>query len=655
VRSFHHSRACDGPGGRDEIRTDEHQSTRTDRRQAIRTDRVRGSARTGVGAFARTSASGCTIPEMNILLPLAAAVAAFVLAYRLYSPFIARVFQEDDRHPTPSHRRADDVDFVKTRFHVAFAHHYATIAGAGPIVGPTLALAFGWQPVWLWIVIGGIFFGAVHDMSALFTSVRENGRTIGDIARRTLGPAGYLLNLLVLIFVLTIVNAIFLNLSIAALTSMYPLEALRLPADQQLLATTVDESGVTRARLGGIATTSVFLITGFAPILGWLLRRDRISNAQAYLIAFVVCVGSVVVGFQIPIAVTGETWRYLLTAYVFMACALPMWLILQPRDFTNVQLLYGGQALLLASIVVAGASGLTLQHPPMDVAGGEALMRGAIWPILFITVACGAISGFHSVVASGTTVRQVPKETDCRRIGYGAMLVESVLAISVLIAIASALPRVEYLAVVYPPDAPTNPVLGFALGAGRLMHEAFPVLPVAVAVVIGILMIEGFVVTTLDSSVRLCRFLLEECWRFVFAGAPPAGLRNIYVNSGIAVGLMFFFSVSGTVRQMWPVFGAGNQLIAALALTTVSVWLAQRARKRLFALAPALFMIATTFAALYILAEQNLRTHNLVLGLTAVVLLLLAVGVVAVGTLRFAAAVQSERPLPMIEESVTAS
>ena len=187
---------------------------------------------------------------MNILVPLLVAAAAFLVAYRFYPPFIARVFQEDDRQPTPSYRLTDGVDFVRTRFHVAFAHHYSTIAGAGPIVGPTLALAFGWQPVWLWIVIGGIFFGAVHDMVTLFTSVREGGRTMGDIARRTLGPTGYVLNLLVLIFVLTIVNAIFLNLSITALTSVYPLTALHLAADQQMLGTVI-ENGVPKARIGG--------------------------------------------------------------------------------------------------------------------------------------------------------------------------------------------------------------------------------------------------------------------------------------------------------------------------------------------------------------------------------------------------------------------
>ena len=584
---------------------------------------------------------------MNILVPLAVAAAAFLAAYRLYPPFIARVFQEDDEQPTPSYRLTDGVDFVRTRIHVAFAHHYATIAGAGPIVGPTLALAFGWQPVWLWIVIGGIFFGAVHDMVTLFTSVRESGRTIGDIARRTLGAPGYLLNLLILIFVLSIINAIFLNLSITALTSVYPAAALQLAPAQSLIATAI-EDGVLKARIGGIATTSVFIITAFAPPLGWLIRREMLSTAHAYVVAFLVCMGSVVAGFWWPIGAGGETWRYLLTAYVFLACALPLWLILQPRDFTNVQLLYGGQALLLLSVVVGGLAGRTLQAPAADIAAGTAVMRGGVWPILFITVACGAISGFHSLVASGTTVRQLPRESDCRRIGYGAMLVESVLAVSVLIAVAAALPRAEYFSVVYPADAPTNPILGFALGAGRLMHEAFPILPTAVGVVLAILMVEGFVVTTLDSAVRLCRYLLEEFWRFAFAGAPPALLRNIYVNSALAVALMFGFSVSGTVRQMWPIFGAGNQLVGALALTTVSVWLAQRARRRLFALLPAVFMIATTIAALWIQVERNLTGANPVLGVTAAALLLLAVGVVAVGTARFAEAVQGHVRRPMV-------
>jgi carbon starvation protein len=531
---------------------------------------------------------------------------------------------------------------VKSRTHVVFGHHFATIAGAGPIVGPTLALAYGWGPVWLWIVIGGIFFGAMHDMVAMFVSARENGKSVGVIARTTLGPLGYLLNLSVLIFVIAIVNAIFLNLSVTALTSMYPLEALRLDPTQTLLGT-FNDNGVVKARIGGIATTSVFLITAFAPILGWLIKKDRISTAGAYMVASVTCILSVIAGFMFPIVMNGETWRIVMTVYIFLACAVPVWLVLQPRDFTNVQLLYGGMLLLFVTAVIAGVKGFTLQAPAVDLATGQQALRAPLWPILFITVACGAISGFHSLVASGTTVKQIPRESDIRRIGYGAMLTESFLAILVLVAVGSMLSQSEYLSIVYPPGVATNPVLGFALGAGRMIHEALPFIPVAIAVVFGILMLEGFVVTTLDSSVRLCRYLLQEAWEVVFAGQAPAWAKNAYVNSGIAVGLMFLFAISGTVRQMWPVFGAGNQLIGALALTTVSVWLAQRARQTTFAVLPAAFMIITTCSALYILARTNLSNGNVWLGAAATGLLLLAVGVVVVGVSKFTRAVSNPR------------
>lgn len=580
---------------------------------------------------------------MNILFPVVAALAAFAVALRIYPRFIARVFQEDDRNPPPSVRFADERDFVESRTHVVFAQHFAAIAGAGPIVGPTLALAFGWQPAWLWIVIGGIFFGAVHDMSVLFTSVREGGATIVGIARRTLGPAGYALNLIVLIFVLTIINAIFLNLSVTALTSIYPLEALRLDAHQTLLRVTV-EQGVPHAHIGGIATTSVLAITAFAPVLGYLIRRRNLPTSWAYVLAAVVSVGSVLLGFAYPVRMSGDAWRWAMTAYVFAACALPVWMVLQPREFTNVQILYGGIALVAFSAIVAGLlHGVTLQAPAFDLATGESAMKGGLWPILFITVACGAISGFHSLVASGTTVRQVARESDCRRIAYGAMILESLLAVVVLMAVAAMLPQREYLDIVYPPDKPSNPMLGFALGTGRLINVAIPPIPVAVAVVFGILMVEGFVVTTLDTAVRLCRYLIEEFWAFTLGDTRPAILRRPVFNTGIAVGLMLLFAISSTVRQMWPVFGAGNQLMGALALTTVTVWLVQRARAYAFAVLPAIFMVVTTLTALVLLVRLNFGAGgNLVLGVTAGALFVLAVGVVVVGASRFAAAVQAE-------------
>jgi carbon starvation protein len=583
---------------------------------------------------------------MNLLVPVAAAAACLYLAFRWYPRYIAHVFKEDDRNPPPCERYADGTDYVKSRTHVVFAHHFATIAGAGPIVGPTLALAFGWQPVWLWVVVGGICFGAVHDMSAMFTSVRERGQSIAAVARRTLGPVGYLLNLVVLIFVLTIINAIFLNLSVTALTSTYPLSALALSPDQALLGTT-DVNGVTHGRIGGIATTSVFVITLFAPVLGWLIRRERLSTRAAYALAFAVAVGSVVLGFEVPVTISGDAWRALMAAYVLLACALPVWLILQPRDFTNVQILYGGMAAMLVGVIAAGLSGATLQAPAVDIAAGEAALNGPLWPLLFITVACGAISGFHSLVASGTTAKQIPRETDVRRIGCGAMVVESFLAVLVIATVGSMLTHAEYLAVVYPAGASANPILAFALGAGRIINLAMPFVPVAVAVVLGILMLEGFVITTLDSAVRLARYMLQEFWEVVFRDRAPAWLASPVTNAILAVAMMFLFAVSGTIRQMWPVFGAGNQLIGALALTTVTVWLVQRARSYLFAALPAVFMIVTTCGALLLLARTHLAGGNQVLGFTAVALLFLAVGVVVVGVSRFARAVHQPMPLPM--------
>lgn len=584
---------------------------------------------------------------MNVLVLLAVTLVVLGLAIRFYPGWIARVFGEDDRNPPPSVRYADGRDFVESRSHVVFGHHFATIAGAGPIVGPTLALAFGWQPVWLWVVLGGIFFGAVHDMSTMFASMREGGRSIGEVAHRALGPLGYLLYLVVLIFVLTVVNAIFLNLSVTTLTSMYPLEALKLAPDQRLLPTQVVD-GVVNGRIGGIATTSVFVITGFAPVLGWLIRRGRITTGQAYLLASAVAVISVLVGFAAPVTVSGQAWRTIMTLYVFCACAVPVWAILQPRDFTNVQLLYGGMALLAISALVSGlGAGVSLTMPTWDLAAGRAAVRGGVWPLLFITVACGAISGFHSLVSTGTTVKQIPRESACRTIGYNAMILESLLAVLVIIAVGSMLPVQEYMAIVYPHGAPSNPILGFSLAAGRFIHSAFPFVPVAVATVLGVLMVGGFVVTTLDSSVRLARYLIEEFWRFAFRGRAPRVLLHPVFNTVLAVAFMYAFAVSGTVRQMWPVFGAGNQILAALALTTVSVWLVQRARRYVFAVVPAAFMIATTAAALAILVQTNLiGGANRILGATSVVLLLLSLGVIALGVARFSDAIQRVASAP---------
>lgn len=582
---------------------------------------------------------------MNILLVVGVGFVLLLVASRTYPFWIGRVFRENDANPTPAEQFADGREFVKTPSHIVFAHHFASIAGAGPIVGPIIALAFGWGPAWLWIVIGGIFYGAVHDMTAMFVSVREGGKTIAEIARRTLGNFGYFLFVAFLLIVISFVNAIFLRLSAAALSSAYPLEFLGDEASQYLRVLT-DDAGVEKGRIGGIATTSVIIMTLTAPLLGVLIHKVKLRGAAIFTIAGGVCVLSVIAGFIAPVALTPDVWMIVLASYVFLACWIPVWLVLQPRDFMNVQLLYGGILLLLAGAIVAGFSGGQTQLPIESIEAGTA-RHGPMWPIMFITIACGAISGFHSLVATGTTVRQIPRESDCRRIGYNAMLLESFLALLVLAAVASQLDLSHYVHAMTATGG--GPILTFAIACGQLFAHLG--IPIAIGCVLGILIIEGFLVTTLDTAIRLARYLFEELWSCLFKGETPAILKKPSVNTLCAVGMMLLFAYSKDAYDaLWPYFGSGNQLIGALALTTVAIWLMQRGRSYWFALLPAVFMVATAVSALAMIVyrewdKESEGAMRFVIVGAGVLLLALAVGFVLIASLRVRAALRGSEAL----------
>ncbi len=583
---------------------------------------------------------------MNVLLLVGIGGLILLIAGRTYPFWIARIFREDDTNPTPAAAHADGREYVKSPAQVVFAHHFASIAGAGPIVGPILALIFGWMPAWLWIIIGGIFYGAVHDMTTMFVSVREGGKTIAEISRRTLGPAGFLIFIAFLLLVLTLINAIFLNLSAAALTSLIPFAALELDRDTSVLRA-VDYGGGEVAQIGGIATTSVFFITLCAPILGWLIYRRVVRGTAAFGIASAICLLSILIGFRFPIAMHavaewwfGEAdpeitaaraqniWRLLLAGYVLISCWIPVWMILQPRDFVNVQILYGGLILLLTGTIVAGFTGATISPETaftIDV-GVERL--GGVWPFLFITIACGAISGFHSLVATGTTVKQIGRESDCRRIGYNAMLLESFLALLVLAAIASQFTHTEYLTHVWPEEGAGNPVLAFAIACGSLFGGLG--IPRDIGAVLGILVIEGFLVTTLDTAVRLCRYLFEELWSGIFKRRTPSILRWRSTNTFLAIAAMLVLAFSQFYGEIWPVFGSGNQLIGALALTTVLIWLLQRRRTVWFVAIPAVFMVVTTLSALWTKMWLDYQDHRPILAFAGAILFVLALAFVLV-------------------------
>lgn len=572
---------------------------------------------------------------MNVLVVLLIAGAAFFTASKLYGGFLSRSLGLDSTRATPAQSQNDGRDYVPTKRYVVFAHHFSAIAGAGPIVGPTMAILYGFLPAWLWITLGGIFVGAVHDMTTLFVSMREGGKSMAEIARKTLGNWGFNLVITFTLLMLVLVNAAFLKLTAVSLTSEWPLEKLGVATDSHMLRTVVRD-GVTYGLIGGIASTSVIVITCCAPLLGWLIFKRQIRMLYAYLLAGFICAASVVMGIYQPVRLQPGTWMVIMSVYVLFASGTPVWMILQPRDFINVQILYGGIALMLLSLVITGAAGATVAMPMFSLKEGiESL--GFIWPMMFITIACGACSGFHSLVAGGTTVKQVSSELDARRVGVNAMLLESLLAVCVLLALGVGLSYVDYRSIVWPTaeGATSNPILAFSLGAGHLFNKALG-LPVELCTVFGILMVEGFVVTTLDASVRLNRYLLEELWSAAFA-TPPALLKNYWFNSAISVACMGLLASTNGVQVLWPIFGTGNQLLAALSLIAVSGWLMLRGKTFFFALIPALFMVATTLASLLILLKGYIAKGNYILVMTDLLLLGLSMGVMALTVVKIVA------------------
>ena len=562
---------------------------------------------------------------MNVLVYFLISLVLFGLAIRFYSKYVSKEIGVNPKRATPAVEINDGKDYVPTKFHILFGHHFSSIAGAGPIIGPTMGILYGFVPGWLWVVLGGIFMGAVHDFTSLFVSIREGGKSMAEVARKTLGNTGFVLFILFTIIMLVLVTSAFLSAAATSLTSKWPILKLGLSLDQNLLRTETAEDGTVLGIIGGIASMSVVIITFSSPLLGYLIYRRKIKTYLAYSLAAVICITSIAVGIHYPITFSAETWMIIVSIYVFIAAGIPVWMVLQPRDFINVQILYLGILGLVFSLLLGGAGGLSLKMPSFNIAQGVKSL-GYVWPMLFITIACGAISGFHSLVTSGTDCKQLSREGDARKVGYNGMLLESVLALSVLLALGSMLVFSDYRSIVWPEVGRSNPILAFALATGKLLHQSLGI-SVALGCVFGILMVEGFIITTLDTAVRLNRYLFEEVWRLIFKKVP-ALLKLYWFNSALAVLLMWLLAYFNTFASLWPIFGTANQLLSALALIAISTWLYLKGKKNWFTLFPALFMILTTTAALVILLFKNyLPQGNLTLIITDVLLLSLSLGV----------------------------
>ena len=539
---------------------------------------------------------------MSALLILLGVVTLLALAYRWYGRWLTvRVFPLDDSDPTPAHTMRDGRDFVPAPLLVAFGHHFASIAGLGPLLGPAIAVIWGWVPALLWIVLGCIFVGAVHDLGCMYSSMRNRARSVADLAYDVAGARARALFLLFGVFALALAMGVFV-INIA-----------------NLFASGAGDAQVPEAVLPSVALIALALVVGV------LFYCYRVSLAKLTLPALVASLLFVWLGVQYPITslfgweLTVPRWTYLLLGYALVATLLPVWVLLQPRDYLNSFLLFLGMGLLLAGAVVGG---FTLSAPAFNPAPAGA---PPLFPLLFITIACGAVSGFHSLVASGTTVRQLDRQSHALPIGYGGMLTEGLLATLALLAVAAGL-GAEWQSR-YPDwiTAGKGALANFVNGAGVLVSVVG--VPLALAKVFVATVAVGFALTTLDTGARLIRYNLQElgrAWRF-------APLVNPTLSTLLAVGLMGFFAllkapdpVTGELKSvgalLWQLFGASNQLLAALSLLVVSLYLRSLGRPTLYTLLPMCLMLVATLSALAIgMRNFAMQGNTLLLGFSAVI------------------------------------
>jgi len=542
---------------------------------------------------------------MNALLVALITLVAYIIAYRFYARFIGRrILSLDPERTTPAHAFEDGIDFLPTRRIILFGHHFASIAGLGPILGPAIAVIWGWLPGALWILFGSIFIGGVHDLSALFISLRNRGRSIGDVTRSLVGRRAHLLFLVLIFFTLSLVMGTFVRIIASLFSDSYYPESV-------------------------IPVVSLIVL---AVAVGVLVYRRGVSLAASTLVALVLMFLTIWVGVQAPVTgVEPAVWVYLLIAYAFAASVLPVWLLLQPRDYLNAYQLAVGMVLMYAGLFVARPA---ITAPAINT---ESTGLPPLFPFLFITVACGAISGFHSLVATGTTSKQLADEGQAVSIGYGGMLAEGLLAMVVLLACVSGVSRADWLSHYASWQGAAGLAAkmdAFIKGAGFFTSQVG--VPVDIARSFIVVMAVGFAMTTLDSGTRLLRYNLEELGEGL--GIRP--LRNRFVASAAAVAGIGYFSLMTVDGRpvgllLWELFGTTNQILAALGLLTVSLFLHRLGRPVVYTLLPMAAMLVTTLTAMIIRLVTNYRAGHWPLLAVGSIILVLVVWLVVESVLAF--------------------
>ena len=541
----------------------------------------------------------------------------FFVGYRYYAGRLDReVIQPDNSISTPAVMQGDGVDFVKSKPLVLFGHNFASIAGAGPVIGPIVAMHhFGWAVTLVWILIGNVFIGAVHDYLALMVSVRNRGSSIADIAEKTMGIRA------------KSVFSIFLVLAMLLVIAVFGVVAAKtLIAQPQMVLPT-------------------FAIIPISIALGWFLYYKNTDLAVSSIIAVAGVILSIYFGFQFPVelpesGIVGFSplmfWFVILMIYAAVASVLPVNILLQPRDYLSTYILFGSMALAVLALLWI--------HPELHTPayrGGFSEEQGPVWPMLFVLVACGAVSGFHSLVAGGTTSKQLSVESQGRPIAYGGMLTEGVVAVVPVLLVSGGLywvapasGGIDMNTLGFRETLQSGGwILAYGNGFGNLVHQMLPFLSFTFASMIAVLALNTFVLTTLDSAVRITRFIVQES-----VGEKIVLFKNKYVCTILVVFFSYLIGATDGWQKIWPIFGATNQLIAAVALFVIATWLMAMGKPTKFALYPAIFMVVTTIGAL---AWQSYRFYtqpepNIFLGTAAVFLIILAlfVGYEGMSTLR---------------------
>ncbi len=545
---------------------------------------------------------------MSGLTILVVASVCFLLAYLLYGRSLARKWGINPQNPTPAHTMNDGIDYVPAKRSVVFGHQFASIAGAGPINGPSIAAMFGWLPVLLWIIFGGIFIGAVQDFAAMYASVKTQGKTIGHIIELYVGKTG---KRLFLVF-----TWLFSILVVAAFADIVAVTFNGFKTDG-----TLDSANAS------VATTSIlFMIAAVG--LGFYLRRRNPGGYLSGAVAVVLLVACIALGLFLPLHVHKGPWLYFVFAYIFVASVTPVWALLQPRDYLN--------SFLLVIMIVAAFAGVVYANPDMNLAPftGFEVNGIPLFPILFVTVACGAVSGFHALVSSGTASKQVDNERDILPISFGGMLIECLLAVLALVTVGSlavggVLPQGS------PPVIFARGVSNFLAGLGLPRDTVYTLITLSVS---------AFALTSLDSVARVGRLAFQEMFQSADHNHKPGPVAGFFANRYVATFLTLLVSYLLALRgyaDIWPLFGSANQLLAALALIACAVFLKHTHREGWMLYVPMLVMLIVTFSALLLTIVKLLGRLNREGGFTlagdglqlvfAVILLGLGIMVAAAG------------------------